>query len=64
MSTMSDFFTVQVYGLNGKWLGRLTPEGTATRKTIYAVMLPRDRAEDIAADINDGGSFRAKVKPF
>ena len=64
MSTMSDFFNVQVYELNGKWLGRLTPEGTAARKTIHAAMPPRDRAEDIAADINDGGSFRAKVKPF
>lgn len=61
---MSDNFTVQVYELNGKWLGRLTPEGTATRKTIYAGMFTRDKAEAVAADINAEGSFRAKVKPF
>jgi len=60
---MSDRWAV-VVRQNGKLLGRLTPEGTATRKNIFAAMFPRERAERVAADITAGGTFTAKAIPF
>lgn len=47
-----------------KLLGRLTPEGTATNRVIFAAMFDRDVADDIAAEINAGDEFTAKVKKF
>lgn len=49
---------------NNKLLGRLTPEGTATNRVLFAAMFDKDQADEIAADINSGGEFTAKVKKF
>lgn len=47
----ADCWTVQVYE-SGKWLGRLTPEGTTTRLTIYAAMFTdRAKAAEVAEEI-------------
>ena len=45
-------------------LGRLTPEGHITNRNIYAMMLPKKRAEEIAEEINQDGEFIAKVIKF
>lgn len=45
-------------------LGRLTPEGHTTNRNIYAMMLPKQRAEEIAEEINQDGEFIAKVIKF
>lgn len=56
---MSTYWAVQVYE-NGKWLGRLTPEGSTTRKTIFAAMIPtREKAEKIAVDITQNSEMPA-----
>lgn len=49
---------------SNKLLGRLTPEGTATNRVLFAAMFDKDQADEIAADINAGGEFTAKVKKF
>ena len=50
---------------NGKLLGRLTPEGTATKRVIYAAMLgSKEQADQIAAEINAGDEFTATVRKF
>lgn len=48
----------------GKLLGRLTPDGTATNRKIFAAVMSYDRATTIAQGINWGGVFTAKVIPF
>lgn len=45
-------------------LGRLSSDGHTTRRRIHAVMLGKDRANEIAAEINAEGVFSAKVKRF
>jgi len=62
--TPAPWYCVQIYELSGKWIGRLTPEGGATRLTIYAVMLDKDRAAEVADEINDAGRYLAKARPF
>lgn len=48
----------------GRLLGRLCPDGTATRRKIHAVLLSKARAERIAAEINARGEFTARVATF
>lgn len=57
-------FAVLVRDLNGKLLGRLTPDGYVTKRNIFAVMLHKEKAEEIAAEINEAGEFTAKVIRF
>ena len=49
---------------NNKLIGRLCPDGTATNRVLFAAMFDKDQADEIAADINSGGEFTAKVKKF
>lgn len=49
---------------SGKLLGRLTPEGTATQRKLFASILSKARAQEIADEINAGGEFTAKVVLF
>ena len=49
---------------NGKLIGRLCPDGTATNRVLFAAMFDKDQADEIAADINSGDEFTAKVKKF
>lgn len=48
----------------GKRLGRLTPEGTTTSRNVFASVLSQAKATQVAAEINSGGVFAAKVIPF
>lgn len=51
----------------GKLLGRLTPNGGAARNTIYAAILSKARAEEVADEINAKPMIEgltAKVIPF
>ena len=57
-------YAVVVRELSGKLLGRLTPRGGAAHNKIYASILSKERADYIAADINNQGQFRAHVIPF
>lgn len=56
-------YTVLCYE-GGKFLGGLTPQGTANRLKVYRAILGKARAEQIAAAINAKGEFTAKVAPF
>ena len=49
---------------NGKLLGRLTPDGTATNRNVFAAIMGHARAEKIAGEINESGTFTARVIPF
>ena len=49
---------------NGKLLGRLCPDGTTTNRVVYAAMFSKERAEQIAAEINTGDEFTAKARKF
>ena len=49
---------------NGKLLGRLTPEGTATNRNIFAAMLTKEQADEIVEEINSAGTFTAKTIKF
>ena len=58
-------YTVIVHdSKTGKLLGRLCPDGTATSRVIYAAMLDKEQADQIAAEINSGDEFTAKVRKF
>lgn len=58
-------YTVIVHDAKtGKLLGRLCPDGTATNRAIYAAMLGKKQAEEIAANINSGDEFTATVRKF
>jgi hypothetical protein len=48
----------------GRLLGRLTPQGTVNRLKVHAAILSKSRAEHIAAEINEAGSYTAKAIPF
>lgn len=63
--TAPKYYTVIVRDAkNGKLLGRLCPDGTATNRVIYAAMLGKDQADQIAAEINAGDEFTATVRKF
>lgn len=49
---------------NGKLLGRLTPDGRATKRNVHAAVLSKARAEELAGEINSAGSFTATVIEF
>jgi hypothetical protein len=49
---------------DGKLLGRLCPDGTATNRKVHAAVLSRAKADQVAQAINDAGAFTAKVAPF
>lgn len=56
-------YTVLCYK-NGKCVGRLGADGYAVTRKIFALVLNRERADEIAAEINADGQFTAKVRPF
>lgn len=60
---MTDIFAVLVRE-DGKLLGRLTPDGYAVNRKIFAGMFTKERADMIAEEINADGTFTAKVIPF
>lgn len=47
-----------------KLLGRLTPEGGATKRNIFAAVFSKAHATYVADEINAAGVFTAKVVPF
>lgn len=49
-----------------KLLGRLTPSGHTNHLTVYAMVLSKSRAEEIATEINtkSGDEFIAKAVKF
>jgi hypothetical protein len=49
---------------NGKLLGRLAPDGSATKRNIYAAILSESRAQKVTQEINEIPHFQAKVIPF
>lgn len=57
-------YAVLVRELDGRLLGRLTPDGTAVKRNIYAAMFTKEQAREIANEINEGGEFRAKAIVF
>lgn len=57
-------YAVLCRDLNGKLLGRLTPDGCATNRNLFAAMFTKDQAQEIAEEINSDGSFTAKVIKF
>ena len=63
MLKFSESFSVLIRE-NGKLLGRLTPDGHATRNVIFAAAMTRETADRVAADINEAGTFTAKVIKF
>ena len=64
MQTQKHYTVIVRDAKTGKLLGRLCPDGTATNRVIFAAMLPKDVAEEIAAEINADGEFTAKVRKF
>jgi len=56
-------YTVLCYE-DGKFLGGLTPHGSANRLKIYRAIMGKDRAAQVAASINAKGEFTAKVASF
>lgn len=68
---MSNYFAVIVRA-NGKLLGRLTPEGGVTNRVIHSCMFDKERADEVAEEINNGvnlddeapGGLTAKVIKF
>ena len=64
MGTQNHYTVIVRDAKTGKLLGRLCPDGTATNRVIYAAMLGKNQAEEIAADINAGGEFTATVRKF
>lgn len=58
-----DHYTVLCYQ-DGVCLGRLGSDGYAVRRKIHAAILGKDRANQIAAEINADGDFTAKIAPF
>ena len=69
--TTATAYAVHVYQ-DGTHIGRLTPEGSTTRRVMFAGMFPREIAEKIAAEINArenladeaGTGLSAKARPF
>lgn len=57
-------YTVIIRDKSGKLVGRLCPDGTATNRVIYAAILSRATADQVAQQINARGEFAAKVAPF
>lgn len=49
---------------DGKLLGRLGSDGYAVKRNIFALILGKARAEEIAAEINEAGEFTAKAIKF
>lgn len=64
MNTQKHYAIIVRDAKTGKLLGRLCPDGTATNRVIFAAMLSKNQAEEIAADINAGNEFTAKVRKF
>lgn len=64
MNTQQHYTVIVRDAKNGKLLGRLCPDGTATNRVIYAAMLGKEQADQIAAEINAGDEFTAKVRKF
>lgn len=52
LSMPKEPWRVQVYE-NGKWIGALDPQGATAKKKLFMAMFEKDRAEQIAAEINE-----------
>lgn len=57
-------WAVVVRETSGKLLGRLTPEGTTTNRNLFAWVMSRAKAEQVAESINNNGEFVAKAIRF
>ena len=64
MNTQKHYTVIVRDAKTRKLLGRLCPDGTATNRVIFAAMLGKNQAEEIAADINAGDEFTATVRKF
>lgn len=56
-------YTVLCYE-DGRCLGRLGADGYTVNRKVFAVVFRKERAEQVATEINSEGTFTAKVKPF
>lgn len=69
--TTTNSYAVHVYE-NGKHIGRLSTDGSVTRRVMFAGMFTREDAEQIATEINAGENLTddagtglsAKVREF
>lgn len=57
-------YAVHIRDHHGRALGRLTPEGTATTRNLYALVLSQKRANQLAANITATGDHHARPIPF
>lgn len=57
-------YAVLIREKDGKLLGRLTPDGTAVKRNIYAAMFTKEQADRISKEINEDGVYLAKVIKF
>lgn len=57
-------YAVLVREKDGKLLGRLTPDGTAVNRRIFAAMFTKEQADRVSEEINEEGSYQAKVIKF
>lgn len=64
MTETPKYYAVLCRDLDGKLQGRLTPDGYGTNRNIQAAMFTKEKAEEIAKEINDAGDFTAKAIKF
>lgn len=64
MNPQKDYTVIVRDAKTGKLIGRLCPDGTATNRVIFAAILDKEHAEQIAAEINAGDEFTATVRRF
>ncbi|MBF6213148.1 hypothetical protein IU469_30870 [Nocardia puris] len=57
-------YAVLCRDLDGRLLGRLTPDGSATTRNVHAAILSKDTATRIARNITAMGAFTARAIPF
>ena len=57
-------YSVLIREKDGKLLGRLTPDGTAVKRNIYAAMFTKEQADFISDEINEKGAYLAKAIKF
>ena len=55
-------WTVHIYQA-GKHIGRLAPNGEAVNRKLFAAMLTRERAVEIADEINAGIGLEDDITP-
>lgn len=57
-------YAVLVRENSGKLLGRLCPDGTTTNRNIFAAILSKATAEEVAEEITNAGDYKAKAIKF